>query len=855
MPTGKIKFINREKKFGFIATQDGGELHFKLQVVRKPTRWEDLQQGMQVEFEVTQGDKGPTARWVARAGVGAKSTQPHQPAQQQARTQTVVMTFANGYRFLNPYNFVRFLSPAGAVKGAGNALGPIGEKLLARGVKGGIQTAGSETAQQLLDQCPPPPHDRYVGLTGKITCTLTTETPLFISDAEGVVMKVLNDGKEHKIFRSFQTEAEKYRYLIPASGLRGMIRNVFEVATNSCMAVFDGSRQSKHAETGEGRTLVPAIVDDVSGDDWTIKVLTGTTTYDPNGPKSDRINPLYAAWLKSYYPIKNSKTAAQKPNSPYAQRPFVKIPKGLKHGSPCAATLELMEHPERDLGHGKKMQPFWFWNVMEVAAAREDLKLEENGDRIKADGWLYLTNQNTENKHDERFFFVSDEKREEQVSARLDKTVRTRYNDLIRDYHKRHAEAIAKRKTPAIPEKTSSNPKDPKEPAYSRFIVEEYRDLGKGDLVYAKIEKDEKGKWRTAYIVPASLPRVAYDRTIFELLHDDNQNLETCSKHDHLCPACRTFGWVHRPTENDASKRGKEIAYAGRLRFSHGRLQDKAKTIDHEIPLAILSSPKPTTTSFYLLDQHGKPDFNATYDTSGAKLRGRKFYRHHGNKLNAQEYTRPNGKQDGQNRTVKEVLDRNNKFTFTIDFTNLAAIELGALLWALEMKYQDAGGQEQQLFHRLGFAKPLGFGSVTINIDQLEVFSPQKRYGSLDQRGWRPITRGDWNEKYIAPFQAAMAARYGKEFYSLENIQDLKALLSEPKQCDRIHYPRPPYKEAPDRDATKPDPAGKQFEWFVGNKKRNAKKFHFNAFPLPLAVEDTQGFELIDGDGNIYSGN
>ena len=55
------------------------------------------------------------------------------------------------------------------------------------------------------------------------------------------------------------------------------------------------------------------------------------------------------------------------------------------------------------------------------------------------------------------------------------------------------------------------------------------------------------------------------------------------------------------------------------------------------------------------------------------------------------------GKQDGQNRTVTDVLDKDNTFTFTVDFENLAPVELGALLWALEL---------DECHHRLGFAKP-----------------------------------------------------------------------------------------------------------------------------------------------------
>jgi hypothetical protein len=144
----------------------------------------------------------------------------------------------------------------------------------------------------------------------------------------------------------------------------------------------------------------------------------------------------------------------------------------------------------------------------------------------------------------------------------------------------------------------------------------------------------------------------------------------------------------------------------------------------------------------------------------------------------------------------------------------------------------DRSGQEQQLFHRLRFAKPLGFGSVKINVDEVCLLYPSKRYRSLQENGWQPVTRDIWHEQCVVPFKQAMIACYGianQSFEELDNIQDLRALLSEP-QCEHIHYPRSLYCKAPDRDVTKPDPEGKLYEWFVGNKKAG--------IPLKRAFEE-----------------
>ena len=260
-------------------------------------------------------------------------------------------------------------------------------------------------------------------------------------------------------------------------------------------------------------------------------------------------------------------------------------------------------------------------------------------------------------------------------TVRLSEDVCKAYKALIEDYQQRHQDKVKKREQPEVPDKDK--------PAYSRFIVHrEASTLREGDLVYAMLSSSQQ----VEFLVPVSVPRVAYKRHISALLPD--KDLQVCTGSERLCPACRVFGWVH-PLPGATG----QVAYAGRLRYSHGRLMHNAEDLS-PTPLAILSSPKPTTTRFYLMPKSGLTSHTwlgdsaeQGYDGENNILRGRKVYRHHG-VISEGEFRRAGDICDDQNRTVKDALKPGARFEFTIDFENLAPVELGALLWTLEMDRQ-----------------------------------------------------------------------------------------------------------------------------------------------------------------------
>jgi CspA family cold shock protein len=61
MATGTVKWFNSEKGFGFIEQDGGGPDVFVHYSAISGQGYRELQEGQRVEFEVTQGQKGPQA--------------------------------------------------------------------------------------------------------------------------------------------------------------------------------------------------------------------------------------------------------------------------------------------------------------------------------------------------------------------------------------------------------------------------------------------------------------------------------------------------------------------------------------------------------------------------------------------------------------------------------------------------------------------------------------------------------------------------------------------------------------------------------------------------------------------------
>lgn len=181
------------------------------------------------------------------------------------------------------------------------------------------------------------------------------------------------------------------------------------------------------------------------------------------------------------------------------------------------------------------------------------------------------------------------------------------------------------------------------------------------------------------------------------------EEFKPCDNLKRLCFACRIFG----ATVEKADEKGNS-AYSGRVYFSDAKLP-KVKKIAKEITLKAMGEPRETLRKYYL-------------DKSG-RMRGRKFYWHHTNQLenknNYLKYERVLKGAVKSTTTTVHFLEPLKIFSFKIEFKKLTDIELGMLIYALEL--------EKDLLHKIGRGKALGLGSCKISIDSFELFE-ENRY-------------------------------------------------------------------------------------------------------------------------------
>lgn len=66
MARGRVKWFNENKGFGFIEREDGADVFVHFSAIQQEG-FKTLTEGEELEFDITEGEKGPQAANVKRA--------------------------------------------------------------------------------------------------------------------------------------------------------------------------------------------------------------------------------------------------------------------------------------------------------------------------------------------------------------------------------------------------------------------------------------------------------------------------------------------------------------------------------------------------------------------------------------------------------------------------------------------------------------------------------------------------------------------------------------------------------------------------------------------------------------------
>jgi len=235
-------------------------------------------------------------------------------------------------------------------------------------------------------------------------------------------------------------------------------------------------------------------------------------------------------------------------------------------------------------------------------------------------------------------------------------------------------------------------------------------------------------------------------------------------------------------------------AIAGRVYFGDARLTHMPDRREPAMPL-LLSGPKPTAVQHYLAQSTDDTAHLDVYDPNAdgepATLRGHKRYWHRGSAAldqaiedarESQAQAQAQDKEDSTQTTIVHPVPAGTTFTFTIHFENLTAVELGALLWTLQLP----GAPGERYCHKLGLGKPVGLGSAQIGA-KLHLSDRVERYRQLfDDAAWRPTAQAAETpaEPYQAAFEAFMMpaadAAPARSFAATPRMRMLLAMLRWP---------------------------------------------------------------------------
>lgn len=505
--------------------------------------------------------------------------------------------------------------------------------------------------------------DRKGDLTGYIECTLTTKTETIVPNIEGATSEEIEiRGRKFPFytypFFNYGIEKNGFKVpVIPGSEIRGMLRTDFEVFTDSCMSTVD-AKKSFISRTKEVKN--PGILKKDENGKWH---LYEAKRYALHTTRRGGRNPLPREAKgrdEAIYMVdKNNKIRVQ--NKEYKTGDRVKF--------------DCKENDERYVK-----------------------QITNSG---KKDGILFIGElggkKTRESIHDSIFTIGNEITKVKNVNECVEKLeeMLDMYND-------------------------SAFNKNLEGSWYAGYDIKNSKEL---PVWYSKLDNQNR-----TYLSLAAIGKEAYHRTLNELLEvtsDKDKTYMPCISNENLCKACGLFGFV-----SDKDAKGSKIRISDAIYVGENNPYSSKRVIPE------LASPHIANSAFYslymtnsdLIKMQQNIDWNYDFKFSGNNteainpeeitIRGRKMYWHHRPKINNNE-----GKAN-RNCAIIPVKE-GSSFKFKVYFENVKKEYLDELISVINLNYKSDielnNKPYYDLCHKIGKAKPLGYGSIKVDVDDVKI--------------------------------------------------------------------------------------------------------------------------------------
>jgi len=464
--------------------------------------------------------------------------------------------------------------------------------------------------------------------SGKIKCSLKNLTPLFIDGNEDKGRTLVEEMEECHKTKDGEECHKITKYVIPASTIKGELRNIIEVLTRSCIKNVEDGRLTYRADAFNLKEKRFGI----------IKTL-------PNGKEYAAFGGADVIRIERKLAIIKAKTLkkiAGKSDTRDSEG-FYEIYVNKKEVNSYKANLTSFKYD-------KKIDKEKDYKILtdEIAGCMErsilwigtEFPRRKNGEKLPTYAKILVPNKKI-------YKFTKDE-----------------YEDL---------KTLVKERN------------DSKKPLYVNEIKEDNGIVFKKDdtLIFQSDKNNQ-----VINLAFSEIPRLRYKYSPLDLVP---KNFRPCTNEEKLCFACRLFGTIGNNTkikdDNDNSK-NNSFAISSRVFITDAiSLYPQNNTNEKDIILKSLGEPHPTLLRFYL--KYG--DYNEEYEKEKYEIRGRKFYWHHSKKIEANgDYSKylKSFTDEAKTPTNSEIhfLKPLQEFNFEINFKDLNEEELGILLYSIEVE-------------------------------------------------------------------------------------------------------------------------------------------------------------------------